>query len=172
MIEHLWAPWRKSYIRPKKKKSGPCLFCRLIAQKTDRKNFILLRTFHSYAVLNLYPYNNGHTLILPKRHVDNISLLSDTEKLDLLDLVEKVRAAMVPTMTPHGFNIGINLGRVAGAGIPHHLHVHLVPRWSGDANFMPIIGKTKVISESLRSVYRSLAPLLKKTASQKRSIRG
>ena len=160
-MDKLWAPWRKAYIRPHAGKDKGCLFCRLIAEIKDAKNFILRRSSYCFAILNIYPYNNGHLMIVPKRHVDSVHALSDAEKLDWLDLYEEARRALAKTLKPHGFNVGINIGRVGGAGVPHHLHLHLVPRWKGDANFMPVVGETKVISESLESVYQTLTVALK-----------
>lgn len=167
-MERIWAPWRKAYIRPSKKKSAKCLFCGLLAENKDKRNYILKRSPFSFAILNLYPYNTGHTLIIPKRHVDSVHALSAEEKLDWLDLYEKTRLAIQKALKPHGFNVGINMGKVGGAGVPHHLHLHIVPRWVGDANFMPVIGGTKVISESLNSIYETLVKKLgPKKSSQK-----
>jgi ATP adenylyltransferase len=123
---------------------------------------VIKRTPHNFAVLNLYPYNNGHVMIIPCRHVDRIEKMTDAEKVDWLDLAENVRTVLEKTMKAQGFNMGINMGRAAGAGIPKHLHLHIVPRWKGDVNFMPLIGETKVISESLDSAYKILAGEMKK----------
>ncbi len=160
-MDRLWAPWRKAYIRPKIRKDKGCLFCRLLTEEKDAKNFILKRTPHSFAILNVYPYNNAHVMVVPQRHVDSLHALSDHEKLDWLSLYDEVLLALKKTLRPHGFNAGMNLGKVAGAGVPHHLHLHIVPRWKGDTNFIPVIGQTKVISESLESVYRTLSPALR-----------
>ena len=168
-MDRIWAPWRKAYIRPSKRRRGGCLFCRLLKENADRKNYILKRTLSSFAILNLYPYNNGHTLVLPMRHVDSLDRLTDREKLDLLDLYENVRKALRKTMKAQGFNVGMNLGRVGGAGVPHHLHLHIVPRWSGDSNFMPVLGNTKIISESLRSVYEALLQSLEPSRRRRKS---
>jgi len=153
-MDRLWAPWRKAYIRPKGKKKQGCVFCTMIRARANSSEHILLRTLHSFAVLNLYPYNNGHTLILPRRHVKTIDQLSDPERLDLLKTYVRIDKALQQALKPHGVNVGLNLGRAAGAGIPGHLHMHVVPRWTGDVNFMPVIAGTKVISESMESVYR------------------
>ncbi len=160
-MDRLWAPWRKAYLRPKVRKEKGCLFCRLLAERQDPRNYILKRTASSFAILNRYPYNNGHAMIVPIRHVDSIHALTDREKLDWINLYEEVRLAMKRAWKPHGFNVGMNLGRVSGAGVPHHMHLHVVPRWKGDVNFMPSIAQTKVISESLDSVYEALARKLK-----------
>ncbi len=161
-MQRLWAPWRKTYIRPSKKKSGSCVFCSIRSSRMDAKNYVLKRGNTCYSVLNLYPYNNGHILIVPNRHVDSIGKLSAKEKLEWLELAEEMQAALQKAIKPHGFNMGINLGRIAGAGIPGHLHLHIVPRWKGDVNFMPVFADTRVISESMQSVYKSLAPAMKK----------
>ena len=163
-MNRLWAPWRKAYLRPKDRKDRGCLFCRILAEGAGRdiKNFVVKRTASSFALLNLYPYNNGHVMVLPMRHADSLSRLTARERLDWLALYDEVLAAIKKTLRPHGFNVGMNLGRVAGAGVPHHLHLHVVPRWKGDENFMPVIGETKVISESLDSVYASLAKALRR----------
>ena len=160
-MNRLWAPWRKAYIRPKSRNNKVCLFCRLLAEKRDAKNYILKRTPFSFALLNLYPYNNGHVMVVPKRHTDSTRVLSEEEKLDWLALYEEIMTVLKRSLKPHGFNAGINVGRIAGAGVPHHLHLHIVPRWRGDDNFMPVLASTKVISESLDSVYRLLARNLK-----------
>ncbi len=167
-MDRLWAPWRKVYIRPEKKVRRGCLFCALLKEKRDVRNYILKKTPHSFAILNLYPYNNGHTLIIPRRHVADLTGMTPAEKLDLLSLCEEVQSAIRKKMSAHGFNIGLNLGAFAGAGIPEHLHLHVVPRWKGDANFMPVIGKTKVISESLESVYSELSSFFKTGGGGKR----
>lgn len=169
-MEKLWAPWRKAYIRPDAQPGRGCVFCKMLNQKKDSRNYILKRTHLSFAVLNLFPYNNGHILILPLRHVKDISQLTPEEKLDWLDLFNELTKAVQKKMRAQGFNAGINLGRVAGAGIPGHLHLHIVPRWKGDSNFMPVVAKTKVISESLESVYKILsAELSKRPASKKKT---
>ena len=164
-MDRLWAPWRKAYIRPEGRRKRGCLFCRLAKQKPTLQNYILKKTPFSFAVLNLYPYNNGHVMIVPRRHGDTLDALSEREKLDWLALYGQVLGAMKKTLRPHGFNVGMNLGRAAGAGIPHHLHLHVVPRWQGDSNFMPVLGGSKVISESLKSTYRLLTRELQRRIS-------
>ncbi len=168
-MDKLWAPWRKTYIRPEGNHGRGCVFCKLLKQKKDSQNYILKRTSHSFAVLNLYPYNNGHVLVLPLRHVKTTSALTSDEKLDWLELFEQVSTAVEKTMRAQGFNVGINLGRAAGAGIPGHLHLHVVPRWKGDSNFMPIVGKTKIISESLDSVFDLLSSAIANKGTRKKS---
>ena len=160
-MDKLWAPWRVTYVTKILKKQRGCIFCRMIKEKKDAANFILLRTKLCYAVLNLYPYNNGHVLLLPNRHVDDLTRLTQEERSDLFDLLEKVKGALDRVVKAQGYNVGINLGKVAGAGFPGHLHVHLVPRWAGDVNFMPVTADTKVISQSLKALYTRLNHALK-----------
>lgn len=169
LMDRLWAPWRKGYIRPElRKKRKGCLFCGLLQEDRDPSNFILTRSSLSFAILNLYPYNNGHVLILPQRHVAQVSDLTNEERLDWLELFVSLQNALEVRMHPHGFNAGINLGSAAGAGIPEHLHLHIVPRWQGDMNFMPVLAGAKVISESLKSVYKEISHALKDQGKMKR----
>lgn len=156
-MEKLWAPWRVKYItKVIRGKGGGCVFCHIFKEKKDRQNFIITRTKHSYSVLNIYPYNNGHILIIPNRHVNDTGKLTTEERDDLMDLFESTKKLLDKVMTPQGYNVGINLGKAAGAGFPTHVHIHLVPRWTGDVNFMPVTGHTKVMSQSLRSLYGQL----------------
>lgn len=169
-MERLWAPWRKAYIQDESKSGKGCLFCRLVKEKRDARNYIIKRTSHSFSVLNRYPYNNGHTLILPKRHVSDISRLRDDERLDWLSHLELLQEAIGKRLKPDGFNVGMNLGRVAGAGMPDHLHLHIVPRWNGDTNFMPVTGGVKVISQSLQSAHKELTEELRKRSTGKKRM--
>ena len=155
-MDKLWAPWRVKYVTQILKDQKRCVFCDIVKQKKDKKNYIFIRSRHCYSVLNIYPYNNGHSLIVPYRHVNDISKLTRVEREDLFDLLEETKALLEKTLTPGGFNIGINLGRVAGAGFPGHVHIHIVPRWHGDVNFMPVTASTKVVSQSLKMLYEKL----------------
>ncbi len=155
-MNKLWAPWRSKYVTKIIGKEKGCIFCRMLRECKDKQNYILARTKHSFAVLNIYPYNNGHVLVVPNRHVSDFLKLTKEEKLDLFELLEKVKTKTDKTLKPGGYNIGINLGRVAGAGFPGHLHIHVVPRWKGDVNFMPVVGNPKVISQSLAALYKKL----------------
>ncbi|MFA5087458.1 MAG: HIT domain-containing protein [Candidatus Omnitrophota bacterium] len=161
-MDKLWAPWRVGYITAIGKVRG-CVFCRISREKRDRENYIVARTKFSFAVLNIYPYNNGHILIMPYRHVNDILKLRREERDDLLDLLGKMKKLLDKTLKPRGYNIGINLGKVAGAGFPGHIHIHLVPRWQGDVNFMPVTSRTKVISQSLKQLYGTLSKSLGKS---------
>ena len=155
-MDKLWAPWRAKYITVDLKKKRGCVFCKILKEKKDIRNYIISRRKHCYAVFNIYPYNNGHLLIVCNRHVSDLSDLKQEEKHELFGLLEEMKDLLDKTMHPGGYNVGINLGRTAGAGFPGHLHVHLVPRWHGDVNFMPVIGHTKVISQSLNVLYKKL----------------
>jgi ATP adenylyltransferase len=161
-MDKIWAPWRVKYITKILKEQKGCVFCRILKQKKDKANLVLTRYKTCYAVMNIYPYNNGHFLIVPNRHVDDLSKLNREERLELLDLLDDVKAILKKVITPGGYNIGINVGRVAGAGFPGHLHIHLVPRWNGDVNFMPVTADTKVISQSLNALYDRLLDAYKK----------
>ncbi len=155
-MDKLWAPWRVTYITNILKKTRGCVFCRIFKQKKDKQNYVIMRSAHAYAVLNIYPYNNGHLLIVTNRHVGDFDRLSCDERKDLFDLMLTTKTLLSQTLKSQGYNIGINLGRVAGAGFPGHLHIHLVPRWKGDVNFMPVTAHTKVLSQSLRALYEGL----------------
>ena len=155
-IKRLWAPWRVNYVRSLGKKSKGCVFCSILKSKSDTINYIFYRTKHSFAVLNLYPYNNGHVLIVSNRHVGDLRNLHPEEKKDLFSLLEKSQGFLDRILKPGGYNIGMNVGKAAGAGFPGHLHIHIVPRWGGDVNFMPVIGNTKVVSQSLAELYNQL----------------
>jgi len=155
-MDKLWAPWRVTYITKIIGKIKGCTFCRILKENRDIKNYIFVRTKYSFAVLNIFPYNNGHTLIVPKRHVKDLEQLSTLERQDLMELLIYTQKITNKVLKPIGYNIGINLGRVSGAGIPGHLHFHVVPRWRGDVNFMAVTADTKVISQSLRVLFDKL----------------
>jgi len=155
-MDRLWAPWRETYITKILTKQKSCIFCRILAENKDKKHLIFIRRSHAYAVLNLYPYSNGHCLIVTNRHVGDISRLTPEEYVQLMELLRETKDLLQAALKPQGFNVGINLGRIAGAGIPQHVHVHLVPRWKGDHNFMPVTAATKVISQSLSVIYKKL----------------
>ena len=161
----MWAPWRKTYLRSSSSKRSGCLFCSLLRDKRDKRNLVLFRTDHHAVILNRYPYNNGHLMIVPKRHIACLSGMSSQEKSEFFEVLDKVMGALARAMKPHGFNLGMNISDVAGAGIPDHVHWHIVPRWKGDVNFMPVVAGAKVISESLESAYevlsRALTPKLR-----------
>lgn len=155
-MDRLWAPWRNKYITTKRHKT--CIFCQ--AAKNERKDYRLFKTKHSVALLNIYPYNNGHTLVSPIRHTGDLAQLKDAEAQDLFRALNKARAAIDKVLKPDGYNIGINISKSAGAGITSHLHIHIVPRWRGDINFMTTLYDTKIISQSLDELYKQLKKAL------------
>jgi len=162
-MKKLWAPWRLQYIKIAEKiNEEGCIFCDIPAedQKNDRKNLILYRGKTGFIMMNKYPYNNGHLMVVPFQHTDTFETLRSEERLEMMDLLQSAQEALHDSCSPHGLNIGMNLGRVAGAGIDEHLHFHIVPRWNGDTNFMPIVGGTKVISAGLEETWDGLYPLL------------
>ena len=151
----IWAPWRSDFILGKRERG--CVFCRLRAEKTLKlRNLILYRTEKSYIVMNKFPYNIGHLLVVPNRHIGLLERLTSQESKELIELSQLAVRVMKSTLKPEGFNLGLNLGRPAGAGIPRHLHMHIVPRWTGDANFMPIVGKARVHSIPMEQIYKTL----------------
>jgi ATP adenylyltransferase len=156
-MEHLWAPWRNRYVTTPPENRDE-LFAQLGQSTNDRENGVYARSKAAFAVLNRYPYNAGHTLVVPYRAVEDLGGLSDQESADLWKLVQKVTEALKTEFAPHGFNIGINIGESAGAGIPKHLHVHVVPRWSSDANFMTSTAETRVHPNELEAIFDKLSP--------------
>lgn len=158
-MEHLWAPWRAQYIRESAttpQPEGGCFLCRGLAGDDDRANLLVWRRPHSAVFLNRYPYNNGHLLIAPVVHKGELTALDGPELAEPLETLQVLVGVLDTMMRPQGYNIGLNLGRSAGAGLPGHLHWHIVPRWDGDTNFMPVLGGTKVIVESLEEFYDRL----------------
>ena len=137
-------------------KEQGCVFCNRFESDKDRDNLILLRGEHNFVIMNKYPYNNGHLMIVPNRHTADFHSLSETESLEMMTLTSKCLAVLRTAMNPDGFNIGMNVGRVAGAGIDDHLHFHIVPRWDADTNFMPVLGHTKIVSEGLLETWDKL----------------
>ena len=158
-MNRIWAPWRIKYVQ---KKTKGCLFCRINKSGQDKKNYIVQRSKFSFSVLNIFPYTNGHIIIAPYRHFKDIEKLKKEELLDLLKLVKDSKRQLDKVLRPHAYNIGINLGKDAGAGCDKHLHIHIVPRWRGDVNFMPVISEAKIISQSLKSLYGKLTSAHKK----------
>jgi len=170
-MKQLWAPWRAEYlcsaVRPARAAAGGqqscgrrrCLFCRLLKAKDDAANLILRRGQRAFVVMNRFPYSNGHLMVAPARHTADLENLTGEESAELFRLTQKSVAVLRRALRPQGFNLGANLGREAGAGVAGHLHVHVVPRWRGDANFMPLLCETKVISEHLTATYEKLRAL-------------
>ena len=155
-MERLWAPWRMTYVsKPDKEESG-CFFCAKAASTDDRYAQVIARGAGAFVLLNTYPYNTGHVMVAPYRHTGEIDDLDDAELLEIVRLGSWSRRVLTRAMHPDGFNWGLNLGRSAGAGIVDHVHLHVVPRWSGDTNFMPVTAEAKVMPHSLESVWEQL----------------
>lgn len=154
-MDRLWAPWRVGYIH-NSKKTKSCLFCGVAKEKADKKNLVIFRSKHVFSILNKFPYNNGHLMVCPYRHIKDLGRLDAAETLDLFAVLNKMQLLLKSTLRPDAFNLGMNIGRVAGGGMPDHLHLHIVPRWKEDTNFMPALFSTKVISQSLEELYDNL----------------
>ncbi len=159
-MKTLWTPWRMGYILGEKGEG--CLLCtkQQAPRERDRENYILYRGATCYIMLNLFPYTNGHLMIVPYRHVARLERLDDRSLYDMMALTRASVAALTQALSPAGFNIGMNLGKAAGAGIVQHLHLHVVPRWRGDVNFMSVLGETRLIPEALDATYEKLLPIL------------
>lgn len=164
-MKRLFCPWRIKYITSEKPKE--CIFCTKINENKDDENLILLRGRYNFIILNLYPYNNGHLMIVPYEHTNDITKLNTDVFLEMMKFVQISVETLREVMHPHGFNIGFNIGEVAGAGIAEHLHLHIVPRWSGDTNFMFVLGETKVIPEDLNTTYKKLRPVIMRLHEEK-----
>ena len=155
-MKKLWAPWRIEYIRSEK--DDGCIFCDKPEKDDDREMLILHRGGNAFVMMNLYPYNNGHLLIAPYSHTDNSNDLTAEDRSEIMELADAAMGIMKKTMNVEGFNFGANIGRSGGAGIEEHIHYHVVPRWSGDTNFMPVVAHTKVQVQGLQDCYDSLKP--------------
>jgi ATP adenylyltransferase len=170
LLERLWATWRMKYIATLATDEGPAedVFVELPRGEDGPGNLIVHRGEHCYVVLNLYPYNNGHAMVIPFRKVAEFSEMTDAEMLEMMRLADLLMRALRRCMRPQGFNLGMNLGRVGGAGIPDHLHLHVVPRWSGDTNFMPVVGQTKVLPEGLEATWRKVSGAIREVLAEER----
>lgn len=162
-MHQLWAPWRLSYVAAAKPPSegDPCFICRGLAETDDRANLLALRLPRSVVLLNRFPYNNGHLLIAPRAHKGKLAELDSDEILETQQIIARMVQTLDELMHPDGYNIGLNLGRSAGAGLPGHIHWHLVPRWDGDTNFMPVLTDVKVIAQSLDALWELLTERLR-----------
>ncbi len=160
-MDVLWAPWRMEYILSNKK-DDQCIFCPTEDRTNDEDRLILYVGAMSMVIMNRYPYINGHLLVMPVRHVPTLDALSEEESLDLIIKVRKTINILKQEMSPDGFNVGLNLGKVAGAGVEEHMHFHIVPRWNGDTNYMTVLGDVRVIPEHIRETYKKLLPYFKK----------
>lgn len=157
-MDRLWAPWRQEFIQSK---HDNCIFCSLPAEKDDKNALILLRGESSFIIMNRYPYNSGHLMVAPYRHISNLSQLKRAELVEMMKMINMACEALEREYRAEGFNIGANIGKVAGAGY-EHLHIHVVPRWKGDTNYMPVIAETKVLPENLEKTYSRLKKVLEK----------
>ena len=166
-MDILWAPWRSHYVENVDNIEG-CFLCHAVAQGEDlwRDNLVLHKSSHSFIILNKYPYNSGHLMIVPLNHTGNYMELDESTIIDMDKLLRLSLRALERAFKPHGFNIGYNLGRPAGAGLETHIHMHVVPRWNGDTNFMPVVAKTKVISQDLYATYDRLKESLEHILSE------
>jgi len=161
-VERLWSPWRLAYVTGTSDAQG-CVFCDALASEAAG-GLILLRGERCYVILNLYPYNNGHLMVVPNRHVASLAACSLEELTEMMALARLAELALTEAYHPQGLNIGINIGRSAGAGVVHHVHIHAVPRWTGDTNFMSVIGQVRVLPEELEETARRLRPIFERLA--------
>ena len=155
-MDRLWAPWRIDYIKSEKEKG--CIFCDKPAEGDDHSMLILYRGENSFVIMNLYPYNNGHLMIAPYQHTDSTHKLNSSSRSEIMELADKIMTIQKNIMNADGFNYGANIGYSGGAGIADHIHFHIVPRWTGDTNFMPVLGHTKVQMQGLQETYNDLRP--------------
>ena len=162
-MERLWSPWRLSYVTGASGGDPACVFCD--ALNTEQHELVLSRGRFCYAILNLYPYNGGHLMVALNRHVGTLAATTADEWTELMQLTRRAEIALTEAYTPQGINIGVNIGRPAGAGVLDHLHVHLVPRWNGDTNFMSVVGRTRVLAEELPETAARLRPIFARLAS-------
>jgi ATP adenylyltransferase len=161
-MERLWSPWRRAFVEgAADNSSNACFLCAAPAAHDDRAKHILTRAESVYALLNLYPYNSGHLMVAPYAHTGDLANLDPSVAGDLMRVTQRGVAALQRAYQPDGFNVGMNLGKAAGAGVPDHLHVHVVPRWNGDTNFMPVLAETKVLPETLDQTYERLEPFFR-----------
>jgi ATP adenylyltransferase len=154
-MEYITAPWREEYVK-KVFRMKDCIFCQALKQKNDRESFILHRGNHNFILLNKYPYTPGHLMIAPYKHLDSIELAEKKSTEEMMELCKKCLRILRNQYNPQGFNTGMNIGQSAGAGVADHYHLHIIPRWVGDSNFMPLVGKTKVILRDLHTTYDQL----------------
>lgn len=157
-MERIWAPWRIEYLESDS--VDGCIFCDKPAEDDDRANYLLYRGRHAYIILNRYPYSNGHLMVAPYAHVGRLAELDRPTRAEIMELTTWCTEMLVRVAQPQGFNIGANIGKAAGAGFDEHFHMHIVPRWTGDTNFMAVIGETRVVPESLDATYDRLAAAL------------
>lgn len=155
-MDQLWAPWRIDYVSQPDKQQHGCFLCQAAECQSDRKSLVLWRRSRCFCLLNRWPYNNGHLLVAPVEHKADLTELTEEEMLEQVEMLRRCKQRLGELFDPGGYNIGLNLGAAAGAGLAEHLHWHIVPRWEGDTNFMPVLGDTKVIPQSLEQLWRLL----------------
>jgi ATP adenylyltransferase len=154
-LDHLWTPWRMAYIQNQKATEG-CVFCNALSQEDGVENLILSRSDHAFVILNRYPYTSGHIMVVPYAHQPSLENLDQSTRAEMMELAPRVIAVIQRVYKAQGFNIGLNIGEAAGAGIVDHVHLHIVPRWIGDTNFMSTLGGTRVLPETLEDTYQRL----------------
>jgi ATP adenylyltransferase len=155
--QRIWAPWRLEYVKDASKdKESECIFCAARAGDDDEANLIVHRGESCFVILNKYPYTNGHLMVAPYEHVSTLQTLDAETTTEMMVLAQRGMSALEASYAPHGYNVGVNQGRVAGAGVEHHIHMHVVPRWGGDTNFMPVLGDTRVMNQTLEDSYQTV----------------
>ena len=162
-MDHLWSPWRLEYVTGSKPDTG-CVFCQAAGSAAAADSLIVFERHACYVILNLYPYNNGHLMVVPYRHVPSLASLTAGELHEMADLMQLTERVLEEAYRPHGLNVGVNLGKSAGAGVLEHVHMHLVPRWNGDTNFMTVVGETRVLPEDLQQSATRLKPIFARLA--------
>jgi ATP adenylyltransferase len=156
-VERIWAPWRLAYVKDASKdKESDCIFCAALDAADDEANLIISRGERCFVILNKFPYTNGHLMVAPYEHVAELQGLDEETVAEMMSLAQRGIGALETSYAPHGYNVGFNQGRVAGAGVEHHIHMHVVPRWGGDTNFMPVLGDTRVMNQTLEDSYATL----------------
>jgi ATP adenylyltransferase len=153
-MDYLWTPWRYSYITAGE--APACIFCELLRSGDDKKSLIVYRGEHNFVILNAFPYTSGHSMIVPYEHVNRLHKLSSAAATEMMALSQRLEIGLIDLYRPDGVNVGMNIGKAAGAGIADHIHMHVLPRWVADSNFMTVIGETRVLPESLETTYRRL----------------
>jgi len=156
-MDHLWTPWRFDYISRIGHAESGCVFCRILSEQNDRENLVVCRGRSVFVILNLFPYTSGHMLIVANRHIPFLADADSQELHEMMELAQRCESALRAEYRPDGFNLGFNLGRAAGAGVASHLHMHVVPRWTGDGNFLSTVSETRVLPEELPQTWRRLA---------------
>ena len=152
-MQNLWAPWRITYIQEQPNENG-CFLCNAVQDNQDEKHLVVHRGKECFCILNKFPYNSGHLMVVPNKHKADISDLTGQEMLEIMEMTRDMKELLTKIMKPEGFNLGINLGKSAGAGLIGHFHLHIVPRWNGDTNFMPVVSDVKIIPQSLEDLYK------------------